>query len=164
MAEGLLSNSVGAFRTVSDFRTGKDADGFPISVGQPEVIADAIANGAIAVGDVVVRVVPTATQGLRFAKSGASATGWTYAGVAVTAAAGAGSSVQIVSRGYARVNVGATTPVIGDVAILSATAGQADVIAAGTGVVAATVAGTVLGEYLGTKDAGNLAAVWLDHF
>jgi hypothetical protein len=164
MAETLLTNPVGAFRTVSDFRTGRDASGFKLDFASTEILGDGIANGAIAVGDIVVRVVPTATQGLRYAKGGATPGGWTVAGVALSKAAAAGNAVQIATRGFALVNVGAGTPAAGDVATVGATAGQAGVIVAGTGVAATDVAGSILGEFLGAKNADNLAPVWIDRF
>lgn len=151
-----------AFNTVTDWRTGKNSDLTQVKLNRDSNFE--ISNGAIAIGDVCVHVVPTATQKPRVAKSGATAGGWTVIGVAASVATAAGRDIEIVTEGYCLVNVGATTPAAGDVCIVSATAGQADVIVAGTGVVAATVAGTVLGYYLGTKDANNLAFIWFRHF
>lgn len=148
----------GAFDVVTSYITGQTANGEQIAFGHAsDFIA---ANGVVAEGDVLVRVVPTATQQCRVAKTGASATGWTIAGVARTPASAAGKVVEVVTEGYTLVNVGATTPAAGDVCIVSATAGQADVIAAGTGIVAATLVGTVLGEYMGVKNASNLALIY----
>lgn len=151
-----------AFNTVTDWRTGKNSDLTQVKLNRDSNFETA--NGAIAIGDVCVHVVPTATQAPRVNKSGAAAGGWTVMGVACTVATAAGREVELCTEGYCLVNVGATAPVAGDVCIVSATAGQADVIVQGTGVVAATVAGTVLGYYLGTKDASNLAFVYFRHF
>ena len=148
-----------AFDTVTSYITGQNADGAQLARGHDSDFITA--NGAVAEGDVLVRVVPTATQDCRVAKGGATPGVWTIAGIARTPAAAAGRVVEVCTGGYTLVNVGSTTPAAGDVAIVSATAGQADVIAAGTGIVAATLVGSVLGEYMGVKNAANLALIYM---
>lgn len=142
-----------AFDAVTDYRTGANANGDQIAMGHDSDFI--ISNGAITVGDVLVRVVPTQAQAPRVVRSGAAATGWTVHGVARTAAVAAGTVVEVVIKGFTLVNVGATAPVAGDIVIVSATAAQADVTIAATGITAATIGGTVLGEYLGAKGTVN---------
>lgn len=164
MADKAITNPAGAHKTVTDFRTGKDADGFTLDWYSETV--DAIANGTIAVGDLLTLVVPTSTVPMRVNKVAAGAAGtflggYTIVGICSKAAV-AGGPTQFVKYGFCLVQVGAGTPAIGDMGVLSATAGQVDVIVAATGIVAGTFVSNVAGEFLGTKDANNLAAFWFN--
>jgi hypothetical protein len=164
MADKLLSNPIGAFKTVTDFRTGKDADGQPLEM-YAEVV-DGIADSTLAVGQLVVRIVPTATQPMRIGKAagtggGVHPTAFNVAGVCIKAAT-AGQPTQYVKYGFCLVNVANGTPAIGDMGVPSATQGVVDAVALATGIAATTFAGNILGQFLGTKDSNNLAAFWYE--
>lgn len=165
MAEKQISSAFGAFQTVTDFRTGKNADGSLLDqYNEPFEIR---ANVALALGDLVTYVVPTAaipvsvTNAVATGGAGTFLGGFRVAGVVLKAVA-AGGTASVNKFGHCLVNVGAGTPVIGDMGVLGATAGQVDVIAAATGIAAGTFVANVAGIFLGTKDANNLAAFWYD--
>ena len=164
MPDKTLSDALNANKAVTDFRTGKYTDGYTLDMYNETV--DAIANGTIAVGDLLTRVVPTATQGLRVNKVASGGAGtflgaFRLAGICVKAAV-IGGQTQYVKYGFCLAQVGAGAPVIDDMAVCGVTAGQVDAIAGATGITAATFVGNVLGNFLGTKDASNLAALWYE--
>lgn len=164
MATKDIANPSGAFVTTSDFRTGVDSDGKQVGLYQETF--EAIANVAIAAGDVLTWVLPSATvppkvtNAVATGGAGTFKSAYVFAGVAVRAAA-IGNAVLVASKGFVQVNIGSGTAVAGDMAVLGASAGQADVIAAATGIVAGTFAGNVLGDFMGVKNTANLALIWL---
>lgn len=161
--ERIIDNPALAFRTLGDPRVGTDVDGKQLGYWSHRV--DVIANVAIAVGDVLTWVVPTATAPIKVTNAvatGGAGTflgGFRFAGVCTKAAA-AGGLAEMCDGGFVRVQVGSGTPTIGDMAVLGATAAQADVIAAGTGVTAGTFVTNVLGIFMSAA-ASNLASLWL---
>lgn len=166
MAEKQIASAFGAFQTVTDFRTGKNADGSLLDLyNEPFEIR---ANVALALGDLVTFVVPTSTvpvsvtNAVATGGAGTFLGGFRVAGVVLKATA-LGGAAQVNKYGFCLVNVGAGTPVIGDMGVPGASAGQVDVIAAATGIAAGTFVANVIGIFLGTKDASNLAAFWYDH-
>lgn len=168
MADKTISSPTGAFVGVTDYRYGIDADSKPL--GNYQEAFEARANVALAVGDVLTWVVPTATVPLSVTNAvatGGSGTflgGYRFAGVCFRAAA-VGAPALVVKYGFGYVNIGSGTAAIGDMAVLGASAGQADVIALATGITAGTFAGNVLGIFLGVKgNAGlgaNVAPIWI---
>lgn len=147
-----------AFKDVADFTTFKDRDGFFLDFYQE--VYEMEANAAIVIGQVLTRVQPTTANPLRVAPVAAGASGTflgshRIAGIAISNAAGAGRTVQIVKFGFCLAEVGAGTAAAGDAGVLSATAGQVDVIANATGVTAGTFVGNVLGQFLGVKNTAQ---------
>src|SRR5215207_9940268 len=115
MSDKLITSPVGAHRLVTDYRTGKDADGELIAYDQE--VFEYRANAAIAQGDLCYFVVPTATVPLSVkAKAASPESIVLWAGVALAAAA-AGGVVQVVRSGACEVNVGANTPAAGNAVI-----------------------------------------------
>lgn len=169
MPEKILSNTIGANQTVTALQGAFLFDDLGILLSGYQELVDGIAAGALAVGDVLTWVVPSTTVGPRLNKVASGGAGtflgaFKVAGVCVKAAAAAGSPTQFVKYGLVKVQVGAGTPAIGDMAVSGVTAGQADVIAAATGATAGTFVGNVLGQFWSTKDANNLAVVWYNAF
>lgn len=160
MAERQLNNPLGGASmssVVSDFRTFKDAEGGTVAVHTEQVRFQA--SGAIAAGDVVSIVSPTAaTTPLRVKQAATAETGVRKIGVALNAATATGDPVDVCIGGFCFVNVGTGTPAANDSAVPSgATAGLAAVAT----IDASTLTGAVLGVFLGTKDAANRAPLWL---
>lgn len=162
MADRTLINPNGANVTVTDFRLGIDASSKRLDYFNESV--EFQLSGTVVKGDVLIRVAPTAAgTPLCAAQAGIAPSGWQVVGVAEKSGV-AGDVISVTIRGFTFVNVGAGTAAAGDVAVISATvAGRADVVAAGTGLAATTVVGTVLGHLLGAKNAANLAPVWFEH-
>lgn len=149
---------------VTDFRTGKDADGNELAVTE-NIVLHLRANAAIAKGDLVSFVVPTATVPLSVKQTAVADTSWMKRGIAMAAATAAGQVIPVCVFGHCLVNVGAGTPVAGDYGTPhGATAGLVAVVAAASPPDATTVVGTVLGVFLGTKDANNLASFFFDKY
>jgi hypothetical protein len=160
MAERELINPTGGASMssiVSDFRTFKDTEGGSLALHTEQVRFQA--SGAIALGDLVSLVSPTAaTTPLRVKQAATADIGVRKIGVALNAAAATGDPVDVCIGGFCFVNVGSGTPAADGGAVASAaTAG----LAATATIDATTVAGTVLGVFLGTKDAANRAPLWL---
>lgn len=155
MPEPQLLNPAAAFSIPADYTTWKDKDSRVIEY--PQMVVPFQANAAIIIGAVTEFVAPTTTTPLR-AKTFANADlGHQAIGVAISAATAAGAFVNVVIGGFCLVNVGAATPAFGNLAVKSGTDGQAAV----SGTVDATlVVGTVLGTFLGAKDANNQAPLW----
>ena len=160
-----------AFKNVSDFTTFKDGDGFFLDYHQE--VYEMEANAAIVIGQVVTRVQATTTAPLRVAPVAAGASGTflgahRIAGIAISNAAGAGRTVQIVKFGFCLAEVGSGTAAAGDMGVLSATAGEVGVIANATGATAGTFVGNVVGQFLGARNAvttgakAYLAPFWVD--
>jgi hypothetical protein len=73
----------------------------------------------------------------------------------------AGDYIQVCTKGYCRINVGAGAPAAGDLAVVPATTtGVFDTQSAAPD--ATTVVGTLAGTILGTKGTDNLAFAYLD--
>lgn len=164
MPDKTLSDALGANKPVADYRTGKYTDGFVLDMYNETV--DGIANGTIAVGDLLTRVAPTATVAPRVNKVASGGAGtflgaFRLAGICVKAAV-AGGQTQYVKYGFCLAQVGAGAPAVDDMAVPGVTAGQVDVIVGATGIAATTFAGNILGTFLGVKDAANLAAMWYE--
>jgi hypothetical protein len=155
MAENVFANPTSAFKKVSDFVSGVDDAGRDIEY--PRVVQSYKASTAITKGNWVSFVTPTTTEPLRVAIGETTAAARTWAGVALNTVA-AGEMCNVVVYGYARCTVGTTDPVFGDAAIIGASDGLSGVLAAPD---ATTVAGTILGLYLGVEDAANLAPVFV---
>lgn len=161
-----LMNPVGAFADVSDYRTYLTNVGSLIPNMEQRVV-DCIASAAIAKGDLVRITTPPAAGTIPKVTTKTSATanteGYLVYGVALNAAAGNNSPVQVCVRGLCQVNVGSGTAADGNWASLSTTnAGQA---AVQTSAPAATaVLGEYLGRFLGAKDANNLAPLFFEHY
>lgn len=162
MADKTLSNPNGANVVVSDYRLGIDAGLKRLDYFNETV--EFQLSGTVVKGDVLIRVPPTAAgTPLCAAQAGAAPSGWQVVGVAEKGGV-AGDVITVTIRGYTFINVGAGTAAAQDVATISATvAGRADVLAAGTGIAATVVVGSVLGHFLGAKNAANLAPVWYEH-
>lgn len=139
--------------TVSDYRTGRDAEGNAIAVAD-RIVLNLRANAAIAVGDLVAFVVPTASVPLSVKQAVNGDQSPMKVGVAL-AAASAGQVVPVCFFGPCFVKVGSGTPAAGNWASPSSTAGEVTVNSSAPD--ATTVAGTILGVFTGTKDSNNLA-------
>lgn len=160
MAERQLVNPAGGASMsslVTDYRTFLDTEGGSVALHTEVVVFQA--SGAIARGDLVSLVSPTAAgTPLRVKQAATADAGVRKIGVALEAAAATGDLIEVCVGGFCFVNVGAGTPAADNAAVASAaTAGLA---AVGT-IDATTVAGTVLGVFLGAKDAANRAPLWL---
>lgn len=153
---GSLSMSV----AVSDHRTGRDANGNPLAYKQEVVVFQS--SGAIAVGDLVSLVPPSAADTpLRVKQAAVADIAVLKIGVALTASTATGQSVQVVTNGFCHVNVGSGTPAAGGFGSPSgATAGLVAYTAAASPPDAATVVGTLCGVFLGAKDSNNRAPFW----
>ena len=155
MPDALLTNPSAAFAIPSDYTTWKDKDSRPIVY--PQQVETFESNAAFSVGDVVEFVAPTTTTPLRVKKFANADLGHFAVGVALQAATAAGQKIQVCVWGFCLVNVGSATPAATNLAVKSGTDGQAAV----SGTVDATlVVGTVLGTFLGAKDANNQAPLW----
>lgn len=159
MAERQLNNPLGGgsmSSIVSDHRTFKDAEGGTVALHTEQVRFQA--SGAIARGDLVSLVSPTAaTTPLRVKQAATADVGSRKIGIALNAAAATGDPVDVCIGGLCFANVGAGTPAADGAAVVSgATAG---LVATGT-VDASTLAGTIVGTFLGAKDADNRAPLW----
>lgn len=143
MPSAQITNPSGALQTVSDYRTNVDANSVPLVFGQT---TDTFrANAAVAVGDALCFVTPTATVPLSvtpFPLDPTEVQMHLFAGVALNAAA-AGKAVKVVRRGICLVNLTVT-------AANGANAGAG--ATAGTAVAGASVAA---GNYLCAGGAGT---------
>lgn len=153
--EQQLSNPNGAFRTVSDFTLGLDADNGLVT---PECnTVPYRANAAIAAGDALMFVAPTTTVPISVAKMTAAAEPHIFAGVALNAATAAGQMVQVVTNGHCMVNVGGGTAAAASyIVIPETTTAVFDVDAT------PDAGDTVVGILWGIKNASNLAFAYVD--
>lgn len=152
MAIQTVENPFGALRTVSDYRTFKSDDGDTVA---PKTESEFFrANAAINKGEVVEFVAAVAATPLSVQAMATATAGSLFAGVAMGAAA-AGEEVQVCTRGFAFVDVAATTAAFGDyIGKPATTAGKANADAV---IDATSVLGTAIGICFGAKDANNLA-------
>lgn len=156
----LISNSQGAHRVVSTFVTDQDDGGEALH--QPTGITEYRANAAISVGQVVSFVAGTATVPLSVKPMATGDSVLIFAGIAQNSAI-AGETVQVAQVGHALLAIGAGTPAFGEYLTKPAVTAGLGVNTA-TAIDATTVAGTVLGVFVGTKAASNLAPVFLTRF
>lgn len=163
MAERQLTNPSGGnsmSSVVADHRLFVGSDGH--AVPHWRTVIQLQANAAIVAGDLVSFVVPTATAPLRVKQAVTGDVVQIKIGVALSAASAAGQVIQIVTEGFCFVNVAGGTAAFGNYGVPSATAGVIDPTA--TAIDAAVVAGTVLGTFLGAKNAANMAPFWFQKF
>lgn len=152
-----LANSFGAFGTVSDFRTGKYSNG--AALGYDQDFENWRANATITKGQALMLVAATATVPVSVTPMTAAGDKRLFVGVA-NENASAGQSVQVVTKGFALINVGSGTPSALDLFVLPATTtGVFDT--SSTDPDATTVVGTVGGVVLFTKGSDNLAPAYL---
>jgi hypothetical protein len=152
-----LANPFVAFGQASDIRTGKYNNGAVL-----EYDADYEnwrANATITKGQALMFVAATATVPVSVTPMTAAGDKRLFVGVANEAAA-AGQSVQVVTKGFCLINVGAGAPAALDLFVLPATTtGVFDTTS--TDPDATTVVGTVGGVVLFTKGSDNLAPAYL---
>lgn len=152
-----IANPYGALRKMTTFVGFKSDDGDEVSPGQARVF-NLRANAAIAKGEVLMWVVPTATLPVSVTPMTAAAVDNLFVGVARHAAA-AGEDVTVVTEGFCFVDVAAETAAFGNpVTMPATTTGKAEI---GATFDATLVVGSYLGTALGAKDAANLAPVWI---
>lgn len=160
MAINQLANLSGAHQSVTDFRTFKTADGELIKSGTEEYIF-VQANAAIARGNCVSWVVPTATTPLRVANTATTDDPRIIVGIAEQAATAAGQVIRVCRKGVTEVDVAAQTAAFGDrLSPPTTTAGKA--ITSTTDPDNLAIVGSGLGVTLGAKDANNFAPVYLE--
>lgn len=158
MADQALTNPFGAHKTVTDYRTGRTADGEELAYGNIRNIYRA--DAAIAKGEVVMWVAPTATVPLSVTPMTAAAANNLFAGIAQNAAA-AGARVTVVENGHCLVDVAAETAAFGSVVTAPATTtGKAEI---GATFDATLVVGSYIGTALGAKDSSNLVPCIIRH-
>lgn len=103
MADQTITNPAGAHRTITSFIDGADADGNWLDL--PRTVDVYRANATIVEGQALMFIAPTATVTVSVSPMTAAiavSDAWTFAGVAMEAAA-AGDYVRVVSRGWARI-------------------------------------------------------------
>lgn len=160
-----LTNPAGAFLSVTDYTQFIDSIGVPLPVPK-RVMYDVVTNGAVARGNPVQWVVPTATQPLRVAVAPATvAKGWIVVGIAETAATAAGQKIQVCTAGITFGFCTGLAPAFGQNAQLSGvTAGLITATAADPA--ATDVLGQFLGMWMGSKltvaPNVDLAALWFN--
>lgn len=153
-----IANPFGANQQVSDFTTFVTADGELIKSGA-ETYVTLRANAAVAKGQVVALVVPTATTPLSVKPMVTGDSDSLFFGVAENAAA-AGGAVKVCTGGVCQVGVGAQTVAFGNfVRKPSATAGEP--VVNGTAPAATDVIGSLYGVTLGAKNSANLAPAFI---
>lgn len=159
MATQQINNPRQVNVAAADYRLLKSDAGEPLL---PRTVHQFLAIGAISVGNVVALVGPSGAT----VKPGVSvkATALPYASVVGVydgkVAAVDGDVVDVVTWGLAFVSVGAAAPAIGDTATIQANSGDAAVDVDDAD--ATAIAGTLLGGYLATKNASNIAPVWVN--
>lgn len=160
MPDKQITDVTGALRTVADFTQYKDSAGNALDFGQTVEVFRA--NGTIVAGDLVSWVVAVAGTPLSVKQALVADTQVIQPGVALDSAV-AGGQVRVVTAGFALVKVeAAVTPAFGDTAIKGATTAGATQISAVNPPDATTVAGTIVGIYLGAKlTALNICPIWI---
>jgi len=163
MPQITVTNPNGAFVGVTDFRTGKDANGDALR-GVQTVVDDYTSAGAIAVGDLV-NLVPPASASVNWQWKQNAAAGadpiTRQHGIALTKTTAAGQQVKVCVYGPVLCNVGAATPAVDVAGIRSATAGQVTTSATPD---ATTITGTIMGVFGGAKDANNQAILFVNQW
>lgn len=159
----ILANPVGALSgRATDFTTWLDRDGLPLDYPHKSVWLQA--NAAVAVGQLVSFVNPTASTPLRVTPTGIADNVLIQVGIAKTAATAAGQMVEVVTEGFCLALVeAATTPTVGagvkngGTTVGSVTTDTPD---------ATDIVGSILGSFLGAKltsflGSAHYAPVWL---
>jgi hypothetical protein len=153
----IIQNPFGAHRSVTTFASGVDAAGEPFHV--PIAVNEYRANAAIARGDVVEFVYGTSTVPLSVKKMVTTSGALAFAGVALNDAA-TGETVQVASHGHCLVNVGANATAAGSYLVKPGTTDGVGTVSS-TAVDATTVAGSILGVFVGTNDGATFSPVFL---
>lgn len=160
MAEQQITNPLAAHQDVTSFITGRTSQGELLSWGQE--VREFRADAAIAKGEVVAWVAPTATVPLSVTPMTVAAADILFAGVAQEAAA-VGAPCTIVTEGFALVDVGAETAAFGSLLTCpGTTTGKAEI---GAVIDATTIVYSIMaiGVALGVKDSANLAPAIIKH-
>lgn len=158
MPDQRVINPLNAYKTVSDNRTMKADDGEAVDVGS--TVVPYRAAGAISAGDVVCLLAPPdAVTPMSVTPKVTARLLPSVIGVAMEAATAAGQVIDVCTFGLAFVNVGAGTPAANNTATVQTNSAQAGVSAAEND--ATTIVGSILGVYLGAKDANNRAPVFV---
>lgn len=153
-----IGNPAGASQAVSDWRTGKQANGADVDLDASYVYIRA--NTTITKGQAVGLVVPTATVPPSVTPQTAAMDKRLYVGAAQHAAT-AGQYVQILTRGFGLIDAGAGSPAAESLVVIPATTtGVYDFTS--TDPDATTVVGTIAGVALFTKNSDNLVFAFLD--
>ena len=100
----ILANPNGAHRTITSYVTGRDADGFPVIIGNQE-IESWQAGGTILAGQALMFVAPTTTAPMTVVAMTAAITAsdpWRFAGVAMEGAS-SGDMVRVCSQGFCEI-------------------------------------------------------------
>jgi hypothetical protein len=148
----LISNPLGAHRTVTTFVANADSRGEALI--QPEVTRELRAAAAVTVGQVLQYTAPTATVPLSVEPMATASAAVFFAGVALNNAA-AGEMVHLVppGGGIVRVRTGDVTTQLGDRLVKPGSTAGVGTIVDQSGALAATdVIGTVLGIVVGNDD------------
>lgn len=160
MAERELNNPSGGnsmSTVVADHRLFVGGDGHAVALSRE--IIEIQASGAVAVGDLVSLVPPSAADTpLRVKQAVTGDQAHLKIGVAIRAATATGQIIQVVVAGFVFAKVGSGTPAAGNWGSPSATAGEVAVNTAAAD--ATTISGTQLGTFLAAKNASNLAPMW----
>jgi hypothetical protein len=154
-----LTNPAGLYKQTTDFRIGKTATGESHSYGG--MYLPFRANAAVAKGQALAFVAPTAALPLSVKPRVNADISPLFAGIAMEAKA-AGEVVMVCVFGFCEAWVDTADPVAGNYGVLSATTGAVGVASAA--IDATTVAGTVLGFFLHEEDADNLAPFFISRF
>ena len=148
-----ISNPNGAFKTVADFRLPVSDEG-ELVVPEQEVTTYR-ANAAVAIGQALMWVAPTATVPVSVSPMTSAIDKRFFAGVALEAAA-AGEDVLVGIEGHFLISVGATTPAASNFVIApDATTGVFGTDAT------PDATDSLLGINWGVKDANNLAFAFI---
>lgn len=152
-----IQNPFGAHRQVTTFASGVDVFGEPFHT--PAVVQEYRANAAVTRGQVVEFVYGTTTVPLSVQPMATASSQIRFAGVALNDAA-TGETVQVCTHGHCLVNVGATATAIDSYLVKPATtAGVGTVASAAPD--ATTVAGTILGTFVGANDGTTFSPVFI---
>jgi len=153
-----IQNPFGAHRQVTTFASGVDTFGEPFHA--PAVVQEYRANAAITLGQVVEFVYGTSTVPLSVQPMATASSQMRFAGVALNAAA-AGEVVQVCTHGHCLVNVGATATAIDSYLLKPATTAGVGTVAS-TAADATTVAGTILGVFVGSNDGTTFSPAFIN--
>lgn len=149
----------GGFQPTITFVSGVDSEGAPHEYGN--LYATYRCNAAVARGDALSWVNPTATNPVSVTPMATATSSFDFAGIAMESRA-AGQYVRVCITGFCLVDMVAQTAAAGEVITKPATTAGKVVRAAAPTVDAALVATTVLGRVFGIKNATtNLALCFI---
>jgi hypothetical protein len=152
----------GGFNKTTTFVSGVDDDGQPHEYGC--LYGTFRANAAIAKGDLVSWVNPTASVPVSVTPMPTAATDLDFVGVALEACA-AGKYVRVGVLGFVLVDMAAQTSAAGEYLINPTTTAGKGIRAAAPTFDAALITGSVLGRVFGVKNATtNLALCFIKQF